>query len=74
MAASKKLALLILIFLLSGCTDSDPYSVEPHWDYIIFCESGFVYKKSNRHGTILILNSDATPYILWNTKVNYTDI
>jgi hypothetical protein len=38
----------------------DPYAEGSHWDYLIHCENGFVYKIKNR-ASIQVLNSDGTP-------------
>lgn len=48
-------------FLMIKCEhERDPYAEGSHFDYSIECVNGFVYR-SNRHGTIQVLNSDGTP-------------
>lgn len=42
--------------------NGNPYSEGSHYDYIIICENGFVYKVLDfKRGTIQVLNSDGTP-------------
>lgn len=57
-------ALTIGLLFLAGYCESkkDPYEEGMHFDYLIECENGFVYKiLEHRRGTIQVLNSDETP-------------
>jgi hypothetical protein len=57
-------ALTIGLLFLAGYCESkkDPYEEGMHFDYLIECENGFVYKiLEHRRGTIQVLNSDGTP-------------
>ena len=39
---------------------ADPDAEGSHWDYSIFCDGAFKYKRKDR-GVYLMLNSDGTP-------------